>query len=295
MAQGLSPADAARLIPPCALAHVPGCESGVLPDAVRILHGGTVNTSLRVDTHRGRFVMRLNDAAGESLGADHDREAILQAAAALGGVAPKLIYADPNRRFMVMCYIDGPTWDPPDFGRSERLRTLGRTLLRLHAIEPPPLMPFDLGAILRGYSAQLAAAAPAERGLLDGLMESADRSLRLCKSGARPQCIVHNDLHHSNLIGGERLYLIDWEYAAVADPIFDVACILAYYPAAEQHAHELLVASGLAEVVSGAELEGASSLFVHLSFLWYRLRRLTFTGEVADTAAESALLQRLRV
>jgi aminoglycoside phosphotransferase (APT) family kinase protein len=295
MAQGLSPADATRLIPASVLARVPGCERGLRPDAVKILHGGTINTSLRVDTHCGRFVVRLNDAAGESLGADHDREALLQAAAALGDVAPALIYADPNGRFMIMRYVDGPTWEPTDFARCERLRTLGATLLQLHAIAPPPVAPFDLGAILRDYSARLAAAAPAERGLLEGLMESADRSLALCKSGARPDCIVHNDLHHSNLIAGERLYIIDWEYAAVSDPIFDVACVLAYYPAAGRYAHELLVATGLAEGVSCAVLERASSLFVHLSFLWYRLRRLTVTAEAADIAAESALLQRLGV
>jgi aminoglycoside phosphotransferase (APT) family kinase protein len=295
MAQGLSSADAARLIPAIALARIPGCESGARPDAVKVLHGGTVNTSLRVDTHCGRFVVRLNDAAGESLGANHDREARLQAAAALGGVAPALIFADPHGRFMIMRYVDGPTWEPADFGRCERLRTLGATLLQLHAIAAPPVAAFDLGAILRAYSARLAAAAPADRGLLEGLMESADKSLALCKSGARPDCIVHNDLHHSNLIAAERLYLIDWEYSAVADPIFDVACILAYYPAAGRYAHELLVATGLAEAVSCAVLERASSLFVYLSFLWYRLRRLTVTAEAADVAAESALLQRLGV
>jgi aminoglycoside phosphotransferase (APT) family kinase protein len=293
MAQGLSPADAAQLIPASALARIPGCGTGVRPDAVEVLHGGTVNRGFRVDTHCGRFVLRLNDATGELLGANHDREARLHAAAALGGVAPALIYADPNGRFMIMRYIDGPTWEPADFGRRERLCTLGATLRELHAVRPPAVAPFDLGAILRRYSAQLADALPAERGLLEGLMESAGSSLALCKSGARRHCIVHNDLHHSNLVEGERLYLIDWEYAAVADPIFDIACVLAYYPHAAPHAQEFLAAAGLAEEVSPATLARASSLFVHLSFLWYRLRRLSGAVDAADIAAENGLLKRL--
>jgi len=237
-------------------------------------------------------VLRLNAAAGELLGANHDREARLLAAAALGGVAPELIYADPSERFMVMRYIDGRGWEPEDFGRLARLRTLGARLRELHAIAPPAVAPFDLGAILRGYSAQLGDAIPAERGFFEGLMESSDMALALCRGGARPECIVHNDLHHSNLIDAERLYLIDWEYAAVTDPIFDVACVLAYYPQAEPHAREFLAATGLEEL-SPAVLARASSLFVHLSFLWYRLRRLTGEVQAADIAAENALLQRL--
>ena len=40
--------------------------------------------------------------------------------------------------------------------------------------------------------------------------------------------------------------LLDWEYAAVADPLFDLACMLAYYPQAAAHADALLDSSRLA-------------------------------------------------
>jgi thiamine kinase len=294
MAQDIPTASNARLIPAAALARVPGCEAGRRPDAIAVLHGGTVNSSFRVDTRAGRFVLRLNAAEGGLLGANHEREAQLQRAAAQFGVAPPLIYADRAQGFMITKYIDGRAWEASDLARPEALRWLGARLRALHDIVAPAVAPFDLGALLRGYCARLTAAAPAERALLASLLQQSEATLALCAGGGRSATIVHNDLHHSNLIEADRLYLIDWEYAAVADPIFDLACVLAYYPQAQPHAQDLLDAAGLAETASIAVLMAASSLFVLLSFLWYRMRRLTReVPAAADLAAEDALLRRL--
>jgi thiamine kinase len=294
MAQDIPTASSARLIPAAALAHVPGCEAARRPDAIAVLHGGTVNSSFRVDTRAGRFVLRLNAAEGGFLGANHEREAQLQRAAAQSGLAPPLIYADSAQGFIITKYIDGRAWEASDLARPAALRWLGARLRALHDIAAPVVAPFDLGALLRAYCARLTEAAPAERALFASLLQQSEATLAVCAGGGRSATIVHNDLHHSNLIEADRLYLIDWEYAAVADPLFDLACVLAYYPQAQPHAQDLLDAAGLAEAASIAVLMAASSLFVLLSFLWYRMRRLT--GEVAaaaDLAAEAALLRRL--
>jgi hypothetical protein len=72
-----------------------------------------------------------------------------------------------------------------------------------------------------------------------------------------------------------------------------LACVLAYYPQAEPYAQELLDATGLAAQVSIAELLSARFVFVLVSFLWYRRRRLLGEVAAADRAAEHALLERL--
>jgi aminoglycoside phosphotransferase (APT) family kinase protein len=293
MAQDLSPAGAAGVIPPSALARVPGWEAGALSNAIAELPGGSINKSFRIDTRAGSFVLRLNNAAAAVLGANHAREVQLHAAAALAQVAPELIYADLTERFMIMRYVAGAAWQESDFARPQRLRSLGATLRTLHDIVPPQVAAFDLAAILRGHAESLIAALPAERSLVEGLMDGAGAALALCASAGRKPTIVHNDLYHLNLIEAELIYLIDWEYAAVADPIFDLGCILAYYPQAEPYAQELLDATGLAADASAAELSRARDLFVLLSFLWYRRRRLTNEVSAADRAAERALLQRL--
>jgi len=268
----LPPARDRELIPQEVLARVPGYGP-----AARIapLAGGAVNRTFRVETTQGRFVLRLHDAAGAALGADHLREAILQNAAAAAGLAPAVLYVDPQQRFMVAEYLDGRAWTPADFADVQCLRRLGTILRRLHAVTPPVPAPFDLGELLRGFADRVGREAPAERPLLAQFMDRAGVSLRACGMERRQPALFHSDPQHGNLIEADgRLFLIDWEYAAVGDPLFDIACVLAYYPQALPHSSVLLEASGLAGQATLPMLEHATWLYVLLSSLWERVRAL---------------------
>jgi thiamine kinase len=201
-------------------------------------------------------VLRLHSAAASALGADHGREAQLQNAAAAAGVAPRVAYLDPHGHFMVSELIAGRLWTEADFSDPRQLAKLGETFRRLHEVPPPIAAPFDLAARLRGFSERIARSAPEERPLL-------------------PATLFHSDPKHSNIIeSGGGLLLIDWEYAAVGDPLYDVACVLAYYPQSGPHARVLLDSSGLATQTTLAMLDHATWLYVLLSFLWERIRRL---------------------
>jgi thiamine kinase-like enzyme len=125
------------------------------------------------------------------------------------------------------------------------------------------------------------------------LLHRADDALRACGSHERAPTLIHGDLHHSNLIGDKRLYLLDWEYAAVTDPLFDLACLIAYYPRAALHATALLRAAGLERDASLEMLEHATWVYVLLSYLWYRARRLDHAPHASELALEGDLLQRL--
>ncbi|HEU4624627.1 MAG TPA: phosphotransferase [Steroidobacteraceae bacterium] len=294
MVQDLARARASDLIPEYVLEHVPGYASGGLTARAARLYGGTVNTSFRVDTGAGRFVVRLHDPLAHTLGANHEREAQLHAAAAAAGLAPALVHVDPDHRFMVMEFISGPVWSAQDFARPDRLTRLAAALYSLHSLAPPPVERFDIPAVLAAHYERLAAAAPDERGWLARLMRQAEIALAESGTQERAKGLVHNDLYHSNLIGAERLYLLDWEYAAVADPLFDLACILAYYPQAAVYADALLDASGLAAVATPEMLRQATWLFILLSYFWYRSRRLAgMTPTPAAALAEQELRARL--
>jgi thiamine kinase len=275
--QELPPARAHALIPAEALSQVPGYSraAGITP-----LAGGVVNSTFRVETAAGKFILRLHDASSVALGTDHIREAHLQNAAAAAGVAPAVLYADPLQRFMVSEYIEGRVWSAADFADVARLHELGETLLRLHAVVPPVPAPFDLAALLRGFAERIGRMAPEMQPLLAQLMARAEYSLRECGTEARAPVVFHSDPQHSNIIqaaGG--LVLIDWEYAAVGDPLFDLACVLAYYPQALPHASVLLHAAGLGAQATMPMLENATWLYVLLNFFWECARRL---GEASD-------------
>jgi aminoglycoside phosphotransferase (APT) family kinase protein len=298
------------------LAQVPGFTVGGAAWATR-LPGGTMNASYLVETSAGRFVVRIQNEAAAVLGADHEREARLHAAAAAASLAPALIYVgdasagsgegvDQDRgthvghgsvarryRFMVMEHVAGPTWAAEDMRRPARLRQLGAALHALHAMAAPSVAPFDIGTSIERLYQRLYAALPSEAAHLSQLFDRARAALLVSDSALRPKTVVHNDLHHTNLIGTERLYLLDWEYAAVTDPLLDLACLLAYYPDAGAHVDALLDSSRLATQASPEMLGATTWLCMLVSYFWYRARRLADPASAQDLAAEQGLLTRL--
>src|SRR5690606_17200074 len=192
----------------------------------RRLFGGTVNASFRVDTAAGSFVVRMHGRRGSELGADRAREAALHRAAAAVGVAPAVRYADEAHRFMIMDFVRGPVWLARDFSRADRLRGLCESLSALHGAPVPAVAPFDPAAVPAGRAARVPEAEPREAEPVGRLLKKAGAALRGCRSGEREPVLVHNALHHANLIGEKAPMLIDWEYAAVADPLYDLGCVL---------------------------------------------------------------------
>jgi thiamine kinase len=295
MVQDVARSRAADLIPHDVLIHVPGYVAGGKAARATRLAGGTMNISFCVETGAGRFVVRIHDKLAESLGANHEREAQLHAAGAAVGLAPALVHVDAAHRFIVMEYVPGTVWSSQDFARPERLVQLGAALHVLHSVVPPVVAPYDIPAVLEPHYERLSAAEPDKRGWLAEMMDRAALALEASGTRQRPKVLVHNDLYHANLIGTERLYLLDWEYAAVTDPLFDLAGLLALYPHATPHAQTLLDASRLADVATPEMLRHATWLYVLVSYFWYRSRRLAGSPpSAANQAAEEGLRARLR-
>jgi len=256
-----------------ALARVPGWDpsSGILPSP---LQSGGHNRAFRVRTRAGDFVVRLQAPGAGVLGVDRAREATLSALAAAHGIAPPLVYAEPNGLCSITQFVCGEVWFPGRMREPVALRRLAETLRSLHSIAPPEVAPFDVLALIRQHCECLGKADPNHRRSLEHLLETAESQFESIGSSTRRPSIVHNDLHHSNIIDGGRLTLIDWEYAAVTDPLFDLACVLAYYPESQKMAAMLLEWSGLAACATVAMLRTSAALFRTLSDLWARVGHL---------------------
>jgi len=262
--------------------------------AIEALPAGTTNVAFRIATPEGEYVVRLHDLRGNDLGADHVREARLQAVAAQAGIAPAIVYADPTHRFMITEFVRGSTWRTDDMGHLPNLQRLGATLQTLHGLPiPAGIAPYDLATTLAQLHARLTVAAPGDRVLFDQLLEQAQWRLIRAASGERASTVIHSDLHHTNIVEAGRLVLIDWEYAMVADPLYDLACVLAYYPGAAPHAGELLKAAGLQREASVEMLDSASWLYLLLGYWWYRAWRLGAAESPAEPASEREMLERL--
>lgn len=234
------PRSALAQIPPAVLLRVPGCEQGQLPELARRLLGGSgANYSIRIDTAQGRFVLRLPVVLGPRAGVDRQREVRLQRRAAAAGLAPTILDADPQAGWLLMEYVDQPTWTQADLQSPAGLQALMGRIQRLQSLSVVGEAVFDAEALLECQLALSTVVEPAWQQPLRDLLRASAGLLRDCAVRPGTQVVAHGDLDVGNLLGSAPL-LIDWEYAQVADPLHDVACLIAYYPALRRRSRRML-------------------------------------------------------
>jgi thiamine kinase len=276
-----------------ALACVPGWEPGAKTLEIAPLAGGTANCAYRVRTRLGEFVLRLHEPQSTLLGVNRTSELALHAAAARAGIAPPLVGVDPAGRFLITEYSHGSPWRADDMADATHLQRLAGRLQQLHTLPAPSVASYEPARLLRAHAERVSQADPTAAPLLMPWVHRAEGILEDCALAGRRPSIIHNDLHHSNILqAGSQIYLIDWEYAAVADPLFDLACLLAYYPAAAPHAQLLLDEIGLPGTAL-TPLYEVAWLYMLLSYLWYRVLALQAAPSAAAQAQERELLRHL--
>jgi thiamine kinase-like enzyme len=260
-----------------ALAWVPGVRSDLPPLRIERLLGGSVNDTWRVDTRAGRFVLRIDGPNWRRPGVEREREQELHNAAASAGLAPRLLLRADPAGVQVREFLDGRSWSAADFAQPAQIDRLGARLAQLHALQVPAgFAPFDPGAYAREYL-QVIGAAGVDAAQAAALVAEIDAAARRVAEGTSGLAIVHGDLAHGNLLDGTHLWLLDWEYAQLSDPLYDVACALAYYPQARPLAARLPAAAGLSGAGLTARLAAATFVYEALSRLWHQARAAAAT------------------
>jgi aminoglycoside phosphotransferase (APT) family kinase protein len=269
------PESGRAVIPASVLRRIPGCAGGEAPLHVELLHGGRrVNRNLRIDTRAGRFVLRQRIWEGPRPGADSLRELACHRAAAAAGVAPAVLDAAPDGSWILMDYVEGGMWDPPRLQAPEGLRTLGACLQRLHAATPPPgLTVLDPVSIATGQAQAILEREPAAADEVGALVARTQQLAVRCAAFAATPVTTHSDLVASNVIGPVPM-LVDWEYAQLADPVYDLACLSIYYPGLQRRGRELLDAAGITNADATVRLRFHMELFDSLNRLWERAQAL---------------------
>jgi thiamine kinase len=175
-------------------------------------------------------VLRQRIWEGPRPGSDSLREVACHRAAAAAGLAPRVLDAAPDGSWILMDYVEGGMWTPPRLQAPEGLRTLGACLQRLHAITPPRgLAAFDPASIATGQARAILERDPGAAEQVNTLVARTEQLAVDCAAFAATPVTTHGDLTASNLIGPVPM-LVDWEYAQLADPVYDLACLSIYYP-----------------------------------------------------------------
>ncbi len=193
------------------------------PVTAEPLGGGLTNANFLV-RHRGeRFVVRVgDDIPRHQVMRFNERAASLAAHAA--GLSPQVVHHEPGA--LVVAFVDGDVLTPQAIRQERTFERIAELIRLCHTkmiehLRGPILMfwPFH---ILRDYAATLREGESRFVPQLARLMTAAAKLERLV--GQIDIAFCHNDLLAGNLIDdGQRLWLIDWDYAGFNSPLFDLA------------------------------------------------------------------------
>lgn len=259
-------------------------ELGLVTPAVSLLPGGQANWTLRLRDARQDLVLRIAGAAA-ALGANGVSERAMQELAAAAGLAPAIVLSRPDAGLLVTRHVAGRVVTRDDLRDASQLVRMGRWIAALHALPPPPGLPFvDFGARAAGFLKTLQARAPPPR------VDELARRLRSRRAAlaAAPPAACHHDLHHRNFIdAGGRLFVVDWEYAGPGDRAADLAACIRYHDLDPPATEALLAGYGSADAALRARVSSLCWIFDCLWFSWNAV------GVLEGLAAEPALQERL--
>lgn len=191
---------------------------------VQPLSAGLLSETYKVTREGAVYALKV--AAEHSLDLQPDRAWEVQVLERAGGLklAPRLVYSDAGGTVMLARWVTGRPWVPQVSSHAENIRSIAELLHRVHALTVPApprvVSPLQWMAI---YGAALA-----QRAVPPGDPELRTAAVNRAHEIANPPYVTgvvcHSDLHAMNLIqGAESLVLLDWEYAHVADPLWDLA------------------------------------------------------------------------
>jgi thiamine kinase-like enzyme len=224
---------------------VPGWQTGDL-DIVP-LEGGITNRNFVV-THGGeRFVLRVPGRDTELLGIDRANEARAASFAADAGVGPPVVAFLPESGCFVARFVEGAHIPMEDLRRDDVLGSVVRSLRLFHASPPIPSS-FNVFRIVEGYAETAEARGVTPPAAYHEAHAVANRIEAAFDVNPAPLTTCHNDLLNANFLReGDHTWIVDYEYAGMGDPFFDLGN-LAVNNDLDEAAGELLLRHTYGEV-----------------------------------------------
>ena len=185
------------------------------------LGGGITNHNLKVDVDGELFVLRVTGKDTDRLGIDRRVELEATRHAAALGIGPEVVAFVEPEEWLVTRFVEGITPSVGCMGEPEMLTRVAAALRAFH--EGPPLSgSFDSFRVVETYLETALARGGKVPRAYEAAHEVAARIERIRGRATAKPC--HNDLLNANFLwDDERLCIVDWEYAGMGDPFFDLA------------------------------------------------------------------------
>lgn len=183
---------------------------------------GYTNHNFRLQSHRDDWVLRIPKPETDDF-IDRQAEAHNQSLACSLGIAPVVSWRDGSGITLTPTLGSSRALRAIDFDDDNMLQTILTPVQRLHRSGLTFLGRVDLKELLSRHFAMLK---PTEQEKLKPRLQQAERQLSLLETRDSPYVASHNDLVLENLLLDDaNLWLIDWEYSAMASPYWDLATI----------------------------------------------------------------------
>jgi thiamine kinase-like enzyme len=186
------------------------------------LTGGITNENFRIEVNGDVFVLRIPGADTELLGIVRATECAVSQLAGDIGIGPEVFFVIEPEGYLVTSFIEGKLPPPVELGQHENIRRVAETVRRVHKMDsiPETFSPFrvveDSAEIARRFNVGFP-------NNFDWLIEQMNiAEVALLQSPFTPQ-LCHNDLLNANFLDDGAIRILDWEYAGMGDPVFDLA------------------------------------------------------------------------
>jgi thiamine kinase len=242
----------------------------LLPEVITQL-GGDSNLSFVVGDGSGRWVLRLNNPLRD-IGINRDNESLALRSAHAAGISPL-----PNfhtSEVLVTPLLAGQQ------ATLENLSQIGDLFYRIHSLAIK-LTPINLLQHLKNYY-EKATPEPILKDCYQHILDLYPKEIIDLKP-------CHNDCLLPNMIESEHgLYIIDWEYAAAADPAYDLAVFSSTYELNQAQLRSLLSAYDPDSILDAESLmsriEYYEKYYRLIEILWWDIRHRPMQTQLESLA-----------
>ena len=188
------------------------------------LSGGITNRNflVTIPNERQRYVIRLAGNDTHLLGISREVEYAATVAAAGVGVGPEVTAFIRPEGYLLTRFIEGSPVPIEDVRTNDTLTRIADTLRRIHQGPAIPglFVPLRIVEAYRALAMVRGVRIPPEYELAAAIGRRIELACLADPIELRP---CHNDLLNANFIDdGTRIRIVDWEYAGMGDPFFDL-------------------------------------------------------------------------
>lgn len=206
-----------------ALAAIAGLGDGAATARITRL-GGLTNRVFRLALAEQALCLRLPGAGTEEY-INRANEAQAAREAARAGVNPAVLFADPASGVLVTAFVDGAQTMSPALFRSRpgAARRAGEAFRRLHRSDARFDFRFELFAMIDDYLRLLSGKTVELPAGYHVVLAEAEAIRAALAAHPLPLVACHCDPLCENLLDtGERMWIVDWEYSGMNDPMWDL-------------------------------------------------------------------------